>query len=212
MKPWVYCTGFGPFPNVPINPTQIVMSDLSILDSPHMHICTRVLDVSFQRSTEQIDQDLLRFLNPPFAMIHFGVCRDSFIRLEIQAVNCIDSPTQDVDGVIRTSVPIVEHLPIDHMFKTSLDISPLLSILQKKGIPAYSSQDAGRYVCNRVYAHSLILQQQLIPQPISLFVHVPPIDTQHEGAGGFIWNRETLSRVCAQIIEWVILQSMPNVV
>ena len=208
MTSWIYCTGFGPFPGVSINPTQLLMTDLAHLSFGDVELRTRVLDVSFQRSQEQIDQDLAAEQVPPLAMIHFGVCRDTFLRLETHALNCMDSPTMDVDGVVFQSVPIWERYSIHHRFQTSVDVAPLLSMLRKDGIPVFSSQDAGRYVCNRVYAHSLYLQQQLHPNSISLFVHVPPLDCIYEGEGTIIWNRQTLGCVCAEIVSWIIQQSL----
>lgn len=57
------------------------------------------------------------------------------------------------------------------LLKTSCSIEAILKILKKKGFDAVISDDAGRFVCNYVYYHSLRFAEEKGHK--SLFVHVP---------------------------------------
>ncbi|RRT75292.1 hypothetical protein B296_00023127, partial [Ensete ventricosum] len=68
--------------------------------------------------------------------------------------------------------------------------------LAKRGYLARTSLDAGRFVCNYVYYHSLWLAEQHGFD--SLFVHVPPFETIH---------RESQMRFVACLLD--VLASLP---
>ena len=55
--------------------------------------------------------------------------------------------------------------------KTCCSIEAILKFLTKKGYDVTTSDDAGRFVCNYVYYHSLRFAEQKGQK--SLFVHVP---------------------------------------
>nr|ABK92501.1 unknown [Populus trichocarpa] len=55
--------------------------------------------------------------------------------------------------------------------QTTLPVQELTKILTKKGYEVMTSDDAGRFVCNYVYYHSLRFAEQNGTK--SLFVHVP---------------------------------------
>ena len=59
-----------------------------------------------------------------------------------------------------------------HMYvQTSLPVQEITKELVKKGYDVMTSDDAGRFVCNYVYYHSLRFAEQNGIK--SLFVHVP---------------------------------------
>lgn len=62
--------------------------------------------------------------------------------------------------------------------KTSLSTEAILKFLKKKGFDVVISDDAGRFVCNYVYYHSLRFAEQKGHK--SLFVHVPLFSTIDE--------------------------------
>lgn len=55
--------------------------------------------------------------------------------------------------------------------QTSLPVEEITKALSKKGFEVMTSDDAGRFVCNYVYYHSLRFAEQNMIK--SLFVHVP---------------------------------------
>ncbi|KAL3726493.1 hypothetical protein ACJRO7_031398 [Eucalyptus globulus] len=70
-------------------------------------------------------------------------------------------------------LPIVpEDGKISRTRQTSFSTKAILEFLKKKGYDVTLSDDAGRFVCNYVYYHSLRLAEQRGSR--SLFVHVPP--------------------------------------
>ncbi|KAH8507148.1 hypothetical protein H0E87_009599 [Populus deltoides] len=60
---------------------------------------------------------------------------------------------------------------ISRVRETTLPVQELTKILTKKGYEVMTSDDAGRFVCNYVYYHSLRFAEQNGTK--SLFVHVP---------------------------------------
>ncbi|CAK9181180.1 unnamed protein product [Ilex paraguariensis] len=58
-----------------------------------------------------------------------------------------------------------------HCIQTSLPVEEIIKALAKMGFEVMASDDAGRFVCNYVYYHSLHFAEQNEIQ--SLFVHVP---------------------------------------
>ncbi|XP_027098425.2 uncharacterized protein [Coffea arabica] len=63
--------------------------------------------------------------------------------------------------------------------KTSCSVDAILQYLKKKGHDVMISYDAGRFVCNYVYYHSLRFAEQ--KGHTSLFVHVPLFSKVDEG-------------------------------
>ena len=55
--------------------------------------------------------------------------------------------------------------------KTSCSVEAMVKFLKMKGYDVMTSDDAGRFVCNYVYYHSLRFAEQKGHK--SLFVHVP---------------------------------------
>jgi pyroglutamyl-peptidase len=75
--------------------------------------------------------------------------------------------------------------------KTSLPVDAILNFLKKgKGYDVMVSDDAGRFVCNYVYYHSLRFAEQKGNK--SLFVHVPLFSRIDE---------ETQMRFIASLLE-----------
>lgn len=74
--------------------------------------------------------------------------------------------------------------------QTSLPIQEIAKALSKKGYHVMTSDDAGRFVCNYVYYHSLRFAEENGIK--SLFVHVPLFFTVDE---------ETQMQFAASLLE-----------
>ncbi|KAH7277884.1 hypothetical protein KP509_38G013300 [Ceratopteris richardii] len=61
---------------------------------------------------------------------------------------------------------------ISHFRETDIPVQELVDSLVKRGFDVVSSDDAGRFVCNYVYYHSL--SHAATHGTKCLFVHVPP--------------------------------------
>lgn len=163
LEPVVLVTAFGPFPGQPVNPTELIADDLA----GEEHVVSHVLDVSYERSVARIDE--LVAMVDPAAVVAFGVVAGATgIRLEEVARNATGSPSVDVDGVLGGPQAIdtgPDALP------SRLPLAAIADALDAAGIPIEPSDDAGGYVCNRVFRH-IVTHPALQGRPVG-FVHVP---------------------------------------
>ncbi|KAH7571275.1 hypothetical protein JRO89_XS04G0012900 [Xanthoceras sorbifolium] len=105
--------------------------------------------------------------------LHFGVNSGAIrFAIEQQAVNEATFRCPDEMGWKPQKVPIIPaDGEISRVRKTSLPVEDITKALVKKSYEVISSDDAGRFVCNYVYYHSLRFAEQNGTK--SLFVHVP---------------------------------------
>ncbi|GAB4855674.1 hypothetical protein Ancab_024296 [Ancistrocladus abbreviatus] len=105
--------------------------------------------------------------------LHFGVNSGAArFAIEHQAVNEATFRCPDEMGWKPQKVPIIPaDGGISQIRKTSLPVREIAAALAKKGYEVTTSDDAGRFVCNYVYYHSLRFAEQSGIK--SLFVHVP---------------------------------------
>nr|GLL37435.1 uncharacterized protein LOC109182136 [Ipomoea trifida]GMD47096.1 pyrrolidone-carboxylate peptidase-like [Ipomoea batatas] len=183
----VHVTGFKKFHGVAENPTETIVSNLQdymkkkgtpkglILGS-----CT-VLDTAGQGAVGPLYQTLQSALNNDgsdssnsrIIWLHFGVNSGATrFAIEQQAVNEATFRCPDEMGWKPQKVPIVPaDGPISRTRKTCLPVEEITKATAKMGYEVMSSDDAGRFVCNYVYYHSLRFAEQNGIK--SLFVHVP---------------------------------------
>ncbi|KAF8017544.1 hypothetical protein BT93_H2657 [Corymbia citriodora subsp. variegata] len=180
-------TGFKKFRGVPENPTETIVKNLkSFVEKkglpPGVTVgtCT-ALEVSGDGALAM----LLKVMEPGISSngstcdervvwLHLGVHGGaSKFSIERQAVNEATFCCPDERGWQPWQLPIVpEDGKISRTRKTSFSTEAILKFLEKKGYGVTLSNDAGRFVCNYVYYHSLRLAEQRGGR--SLFVHVPP--------------------------------------
>ena len=107
IKNWALITGFGSFPGVEKNPTEELIHDLSKHSSSQpVDIHAIVLDVSFERSAEKLMHHLQSNSVSPMFLLHFGVSRSPYLRIEKQAVNEKHVSIPDIDGIHCEGVAI----------------------------------------------------------------------------------------------------------
>eukprot|EP00243_Klebsormidium_subtile_P003646 TRINITY_DN17234_c0_g1_i1.p1 TRINITY_DN17234_c0_g1~~TRINITY_DN17234_c0_g1_i1.p1 ORF type:complete len:243 (+),score=13.97 TRINITY_DN17234_c0_g1_i1:497-1225(+) len=112
--------------------------------------------------------------------IHLGVNGGaSRFALERRAYNEATFRCPDEAGWQPWKEPILpEDGPIDFFRQTVAPVDELVGALRKQGFDCAPSTDAGRFVCNYVYYHSL--RHALIHGTESLFVHVPAFEVVGE--------------------------------
>jgi pyroglutamyl-peptidase len=194
MPETLYLTGFGAFPGVEENPTEPIAHSVHGARFGRLRVWSEVLPVSFARAASQVRERLTQL--KPRWVIHLGVAVNAqSIRLEAQAINCATAQRPDVDTHLNaheTSAirALTTDLPIDHCRATGLALSPLLDGLNAQGFVAERSIDAGRYVCNSTYFHTL--EQH----PHALFVHIPMLGAAQSATSREpeeIWTAERLN-------------------
>ena len=168
----VLVTGFGPFPGVRINPTTALVQQLARrrrLARSILRITTHIFDTRY----DAVDRELPLLLakHRPDALVMFGVAaRTRHLRIEMRARNAQSVTIADAAGC-KPELP--------HAFtgaQTSLagraPFAALVTAARRSRVPAKLSHDAGRYLCNYVYARALA---EAGAPPLVVFIHVPKL-------------------------------------
>ncbi|KAG5525505.1 hypothetical protein RHGRI_031974 [Rhododendron griersonianum] len=131
-------------------------------------------------------------LYPERVLVHFGVNSGATrFAIENQAVNEATFRCPDEMGWKPQKVAIVPaDGGISRKRETSLPVQEITKTLAKMGYDVMASDDAGRFVCNYVYYHSLRFAEQ--NGIASLFVHVPLF---------LAINEETQMQFAASLLE-----------
>jgi pyroglutamyl-peptidase len=188
-----HCTAFGPFHNIPVNPTEVLLRSLP------GHLAHRPLPAAAAlASATVLETDALASLtvlermhaklqlpspadghakaqSPTVILLHFGVDSSALrFELELQACNEANFSCPDQAGYrpVHCALDSDARLSLSHRRKTKLPIGKLAASLRMAGHDCGVSTDAGRYVCNYVYYNSLRLAEA--NGSLALFVHVPP--------------------------------------
>ena len=207
----IHVTGFKKFHGVSENPTETIVSNLTEYvkkkGSPKglvLGSCS-ILETAGQGALVALYQTLRSAINEQDTSnssrtiwLHFGVNSGATkFALEHQAVNEATFRCPDEMGWKPQKVPIIpSDGGIAHIRETSLPVEEITKALAKKGYEVMTSDDAGRFVCNYVYYHSLRFAEQNGIK--SLFVHVPLFltiaeETQMQFAASLL---EVLTSLC----------------
>jgi len=176
MKQKILLTGFTPFLDFDVNPTQELMNRIAKSgDFPEAEIRTRVLEVHYQPCERDFHRELVTF--KPDGIISFGLnVRIDHIALERIAVNIDDTTKADNAGNTRSGTLIAGDGPAAYW--TTLPVNEMYDSLQKAGIPVQFSNHAGAYLCNHLFYYGLYTAEKLGLAAATGFVHVPPFPGQ----------------------------------
>lgn len=168
--PSLLVTGFGPFERVDVNPSGEVARALA--GDPGL--ATVVLPTTFRGSAEALDAALEALDEPPVAIVCIGVHSRGCTapRLERRARSKLRTGRPDVVGETGDVVSGAMGGGAGDL-ETDLDLERLLELLRSAGAPDVEiSEDAGGFVCERIYRHALVRgAERGFP---ALFLHVPP--------------------------------------
>jgi pyrrolidone-carboxylate peptidase len=157
----------------------------------------------------------------PALVVGFGLdTAASGIKLETVAVNEADFDIPDNDGALLRNTRLDPKAPARRMATYAADdISLALSAAR---IRAYTSTDAGRYLCNATLFHLLGLCAAKPQRPLCGFVHVPFSDEQLSAFPARKSNATALSletmidaariilRLCSQAVQHPVLSRPPS--
>lgn len=165
----VLLTGFEPFLDNPINPTEEIVQFLHKDSVNGWEVIGKVLPVDFHLAGEQLVEIIHKV--QPNAIILLGLAAGrNRITPERIAINCNDGP-KDNQGYKPDGEKIRDDGP-DGYFST-LPIKTIVKELENNGIPAKISNTAGAYLCNHVMYRALHeIQQNKLDIP-SGFIHIP---------------------------------------
>jgi pyroglutamyl-peptidase len=170
----ILVTGFGPFPGAPVNPTGQLVRALARKPWPGVTLKAHVFPTRYR----SVDRALPRLLKEfkPHALIMFGLAtRSRAIRVETLARNRI-SHHPDAGGFTRGPCAI------DPASRRGLPVrapaAALLRALQRRGLPARLSRNAGDYLCNYVLWHATCAAADRSGPKLAAFIHVPPLSAR----------------------------------
>jgi pyroglutamyl-peptidase len=165
--------GFGPFPGAPRNPTGALVAKLLRRRRPALADVTLIGHV-FPTSYAAVDRELPELLTryAPDALLMFGLAaRRQQLSIETRARNAVSTLVPDAARSTGHLASIVAGGP------PALPFGPhtgkLVSAARSRGVFAYLSRDAGRYVCNYLCWRAIEHGPKL-----AAFVHVPKLPTK----------------------------------
>jgi pyroglutamyl-peptidase len=158
-------TGFEPFLEFPINPTEKIVKELDGACIGGYQIKGLLLPVNYREAGERILEEIKK--QEPDAVLSLGLAAGrSTITPERIAINCRDG-APDNNGVVLNDASIIEDGP-DGYFST-LPIRQFVNKLNESGFPAKISNSAGTYLCNNVM---YVVLHEVKDRPAG-FVHIP---------------------------------------
>jgi pyroglutamyl-peptidase len=169
----VLVTGFGPFPNAPINPTEQIVRQLARTRKLHGY---RIAAHVFTTSYDTVDRELPRLIarHRPRVIVMFGLAASTpHLRVETTAHN----------EITRNFVDATGRMPAGSMIRPAraatrsgrAPFTRLVNAARAAGVKARPSQDPGRYLCNYVYWRAIEASRMPGGPQRVVFVHVPEL-------------------------------------
>jgi pyroglutamyl-peptidase len=190
-------TGFGPFAGVQSNPTTDLIAYLRTIPDLAARLGVRQVDLHVLKVASRaadafcdgafVDADAAD--DQPVLIVHLGVdagCKTPTLALEACAYNECGFRCPDEDGaVLGPECAPCAATPLAACLETGVDVERLKARMEERArengrAGAYGvrvSRDAGRFLCNYVYARSLSAaakRRRRAAAADALFVHVPP--------------------------------------
>lgn len=168
----ILVTGFEPFGDVKINPSELLVRHLAAQNFEGAEIRALVLPVTLE--ARKIVENALK--SEKFAaIIHFGVAaKREQITPERVAINCLDFDIPDNDGRVFHDEKIENRGPAAYF--ATLPNRAIMEALKGAGFASSVSTTAGSYLCNYLMystLHFLKKKRKNIPAG---FIHVPPLE------------------------------------
>ena len=190
-RPTILLTGFGPFPNVPVNASWTLVERLAPAARrafPGYRIVAEMLSTEWHGGTRRL-VELFEATGPEVAL-HFGVSRKaSGFVIETRGYNehsavadaCGVTPEAGNRLVLDGPATLVAQLPA----------SLIAHRLRLRGLPVEISRDAGRYLCNAALYHSLDAARRRTEASCAGFIHLPLVLDERQHTRG---SRLTMPR------------------
>jgi pyroglutamyl-peptidase len=156
MSDGILVTGFEPWADHAVNPSQLVAEALGGV----------MLPVSYARATAALRTAIDE--RDPELVIAFGLAETrEKISIERFAHNLDEAATIDNDATNGSGAEIDPAGPL--ALRSTLPVDAIVAALTDAAIPAEVSRDAGGFLCNHVFYRLLQLRG-------GGFVHVPPLE------------------------------------
>jgi pyroglutamyl-peptidase len=202
----IVLTGFGPFGEHEINPSQIVVEAIAerARGAGRHDVYARVLPVAYEAAGAAI-RSLIASCEPD-AVLCLGLAAGrNALTLERVALNLDDTEQADSAGETRQGQYIVPGGPVAYW--STLPLEAMREALETQGIAVGFSNDAGAYVCNHVfYVARHELERRSSGAPCG-FVHLPLLAEQSGSPqdGSPHLDRAMMVRAvecCLEVLAW----------
>ncbi|MEM0466191.1 MAG: hypothetical protein QXX20_01115 [Candidatus Thermoplasmatota archaeon] len=174
-SPVVLVTGFEPFADFDINPSQIIVEELQNQTVHGLQVVGVVLPVNFTSADMILVQVLQHY--QPFLMISLGLSpKATTLEVETWAVNMkrypLDSGRWSFPRKIEQDGPLLR--------LSSLNTRAVIQELKNHDIPSEQSFFAGTYLCNYVFYRAQSIVKTMDLSTHVGFIHVPLLDVQSQ--------------------------------
>ncbi len=169
--PNIIVTAFEPFNGRNTN------ISLEVLKNFKTNAMKKVLPVSWHRA--RIELSMLFGIGPDVVILCGEAGGREKIALEEKAVNMMDAKIPDNDGVIMTKQKIYDSVL---ELSSNIDCLDIASKVNEKigKDSVYVSSDAGKYLCNMIYYHTLSIVYGNTFSTKVVFVHFPVSDKEED--------------------------------
>jgi pyroglutamyl-peptidase len=166
----ILVTGFEPFGVHSVNPTEGLAKAVDGRRIGDFAVVGAVLPVHHADAAKRVTTLLVE--TNPAAVVHLGLAGGrARIALERVAVNVMDYEVADNAGFRASGEPCVPGGPAAYF--STLPTAAMQKALIDEGIPAYTSNTAGTYLCNQTLYWTLHAVRDLPRPPRVGFIHFP---------------------------------------
>ena len=163
----VLVTGFKPFGNYNINPSELIAENLNGTTIDGAKIVGISLEVEWNISYNKTLEAIERY--DPCAVVSIGLApKSSLIRLEKLAVNLRWNERFPFIRYIQKGSP--------PLLATDVNLHEISVDMKKENISSRVSYFAGFYLCNYLFYRLLDYKEKNNPELKVMFIHVPPLD------------------------------------
>ena len=163
-------TGFEPFGAHSVNPTEGLAKAIDGRRVGDFAVMGMVLPVHHADTASRLGA-LLAETNPE-AILHLGLAAGrARVALERIAINAMDYEVPDNAGYRASGEPCIPGGPAAYL--STLPLSTIVKALVDEGIPAYTSNTAGTYLCNQTLYWTLHAVRNMPRPPRVGFIHFP---------------------------------------
>jgi len=157
----VLLTGFEPFGAHQVNPSMLLAERLGGV----------VLPVSTRRMPDALERAIAN--TRPEVVLGLGLAGlRTQVAVERVAINCLDFPFPDNDGVLVEGEEIVPGGPAAYF--ASAPVRAIAAAWQAEEVPSHLSNTAGTYICNQMLYTACRLADHYGFR--AGFIHVPPLE------------------------------------